>query len=248
MEENQVQPPQPPVENHEIVKNEQKPSSGLKSKWPFLVIAMLLVLLGGAGTYIFLGQSKQSQNQTATPTPTTAQDQTGNPNLTPGEPKDDTADWQTYINGSLGYSLKYPKNWYSYSMKDYPYEGYPGVIDPNETIIASLNKFPKSSAGDGSGDVYIGFIISKLDQDIEEYVNRLKNSKEPNGQKSNSVEALILNGNKAYKITQLDRDVEWLIPNENGKGNIIISMSSNSSSNISISTINQILSTFTFAQ
>lgn len=66
MEENQNPSPQPPVENPAIVKNEHKPS-GLKSKWPFLVIALLLVLLGVFGGYFVLNQTNKSA---VAPTPT----------------------------------------------------------------------------------------------------------------------------------------------------------------------------------
>lgn len=114
MEENQTQPPQPPVENHEQVKSEQK-SFNLKNKWPFLVIAVLLVLVGIFGGYFVMSQTKQSQTPAASPTPTTPQDQTGNPNLSPGQPKvtenPKTVDWKTYKDIQEGIEFKYPSTW-----------------------------------------------------------------------------------------------------------------------------------------
>lgn len=125
MEENQNPPPQPPVENPAIVKNEHKPP-GLKSKWPFLAIAVLLVLVGIFGGYFVLNQKKQIQAPVPSPTPGevactqeakicpdgSSVGRTG-PNcefsLCPASSSAETADWKTYDDGDE-FSFKYPAN------------------------------------------------------------------------------------------------------------------------------------------
>lgn len=150
---------------------------------------------------------------------------------------DETANWKTYTNGY--FSIKYPDGWYIYELKNYPYQGYPGVIDQTEVIITTLPKFPKISAGDGSSDDYIGINIIKTEDNIIKPVG----TKYPNGEED-TIEEIKIGGNRAYKITQPDKDIKWLIPSmEDG---VIITVPERSSTSDYISKINQILSTLKF--
>ncbi len=62
---------QTPLSAHD--QNQTSPaeskSSGLKPKLPWIIIAILLVLLGAFGAYFVMNQNKQAQ--TTTPTPAT---------------------------------------------------------------------------------------------------------------------------------------------------------------------------------
>ncbi|GEM_PF-2476571 len=158
-------------------------------------------------------------------------------------PSDLTADWKTYTHTEYDYSIKYPTGWNAYSLKDYPYPDDPGIGDLNTLVVTTLSKFPEFSVGDGTGDAYIGFQISKLDQDFEEYASRLKNDSKNNVE----VKESNVNGNKAYKVTQADGDIGWLISNNAGVDHISISVLSNSAESKDIAIIEQIISTFTFA-
>lgn len=162
----------------------------------------------------------------------------------PKSKTDETANWKTYENKVLKYSIKYPPTWYVYELKDYPYEGYPGIIEGSEAIITSFPRFPKFSAGDGSGDQYIGIEITKTEA-IQDRIKILQEFRYPSGEKD-KVEQLSLNGLKAYRVTQLDNDVEWLIPNKNGTDGVSVSILSRSVESNGIDSINQILSTFKF--
>lgn len=107
-------PPEKEISEHTTPASQGLALRSYRSKWVKLGIVAVLVLFIAGGAYL-LGKnnsSKQSQTLTATPTPTTAQDQTGNPNLDPGEPKDETADWKTYSDSKDSYSFKYLQNWY----------------------------------------------------------------------------------------------------------------------------------------
>lgn len=58
----------PPAEHHTEHHEQEHKSSGLKSKWPFLLIAILLLIVGIFGGYFVLGQTKNN-SQTPTPAP-----------------------------------------------------------------------------------------------------------------------------------------------------------------------------------
>lgn len=129
MEEQKPEPqtpsPEQHSEHHEEHHEPEHPHSNLKSKWPFLIIALLLVLLGIFGAYFAMNQSKQ--NQTPTPTPAIensnqAQSQaTSTP--TPTTAVDATANWKLYTNSASGYSIKYPS------------ENYVRLICPDEELV-----------------------------------------------------------------------------------------------------------------
>ncbi len=92
----QVQQPQP------IQPSQNKRS--ISSKWMLISIVgilLLIIVLGGA---YFLGiiSNQQSSQQVA-------QQEVVKP--TPISAPDETANWKTYINTKLGYSLKYPPDW-----------------------------------------------------------------------------------------------------------------------------------------
>lgn len=141
MEENQNPSPQPPVENQAIVRNEKKPSN-IKSKLPLLIIAVLLVLLGAAGSYIFLNQKSNSS-----PSPTPTPQDNGKPctqeakicpdgssvgregpncefTQCPTTPTKQSADMKTYTSAKFkdlsfsGYSLEYPADWTLSEQRD----------------------------------------------------------------------------------------------------------------------------------
>lgn len=97
----------PPVEHHEEHHEHEQKSSSLKSKWPFLVIAVLLLLLGAFGAYSVMNQTKQSQTTAPTPTVETSNQTTSTPIPTTAEISA-TANWKLYTNTGSGYSIKYP--------------------------------------------------------------------------------------------------------------------------------------------
>src|SRR3989344_6103492 len=110
-----------------------------KSKWPLVVIGLLLLLLiplGGYFLYTQFGSSKAVPSPTPTPSQTAcAQDakecpdgsfvsRTG-PNCEFAEcPKEnETADWKTYTNSASKYSVKYPA------------EGFVRLLCPGEELV-----------------------------------------------------------------------------------------------------------------
>jgi hypothetical protein len=202
----------------------------------YLLIAILVVVLGaGAWYYTKLSSNSTSPQQSVY--------------KTPSAPNQD-ANLETYTNDPLHYSIQYPADWKAYSMKDYPYQGYPGVLDPTMTVITNLGKFPKYSAGDGSGDLYYGIDISKGNELYRDITTILKRAQTPDLSGSSIVTEISLNNIKAYrqvKTTDSSNTVISIyIPNTNSNGVIVVSYKI--PGNNSQATLDQILSTFKFSQ
>lgn len=78
-----------------------KPSRKFSVKIIIGIVVFLLLAGGAAAGYIFREQLDLVSKPNPTLTPITTVTPTPNP----------TADWKTYTNNSLGYTLKYPTNW-----------------------------------------------------------------------------------------------------------------------------------------
>src|SRR3990167_8442319 len=101
---NQTPPPPSPAQP-------MNPKSGLKSKWPIIVIGLLILVLLPLGAYFLLNENSKNQTvPTATPTPFSSPKPTSE-SASP-TPVDETADWKTYTNTASGYSVKYPSDIY----------------------------------------------------------------------------------------------------------------------------------------
>src|SRR3972149_10110846 len=84
------------------------PSQGMN--WKNIIIGVIIgaVLFGGGGYLVY----NAYQPKKAEPTQTTTTTKTATPSITTKEePKDETADWKTYINKKLAFSIKYPNGW-----------------------------------------------------------------------------------------------------------------------------------------
>lgn len=153
----------------------------------------------------------------------------------PQEESDETSNWKTYTQKSLGYSIAYPALWNVYSLEDYPYEGYPGVIDPNSVIVTTSTKFPEITAGSDNPKTYFGYQIGGTLEDINTLIKKLKG------------ESVDINGMKVFKESQNDGDIAWYIPYPSNKtGGIIISVLSSSASQDRKGEIEKSISTFKF--
>ncbi len=97
-------------------------TSGINWKKIIGVVITILVAVTiiGGGIYWYV----QSQTSTAEPTATT--------NTTP---KDETADWKTFTNSKLGFSVKYPKY---FGVKEYP-KNSSGTAKGGVTFVSSDN-------------------------------------------------------------------------------------------------------------
>lgn len=200
---------------------------------PLVLASLLLLSLTGASVYFYYQSQNNPTENTSTPQPS-------------AEVQDDKdSNWKTYTDQEFGYSIQHPSNWYVYKLEDYPYGGFPGMTYKGQIIITSLNKFPRFSAGDGSGDQYLGVDISPLDQDVQPIVDKTRNYISPSGEK-NLVETLTVNNHTAYKIIDPDKDVSIYIPFQNKKGGIFMSISSRTSISSENATAEKVLQTFKF--
>lgn len=93
----QQTPPQP-VQSFEPKKS--------LPKLPLIIAGVILIVVLLIGTYV-LGKNQGTSQKTAK-----ALIQTTTP--TPTSTPDETKDWKTYSNDSVGYSFKYPSDWYLY--------------------------------------------------------------------------------------------------------------------------------------
>ena len=106
MEQQNSESQTPPADPTPSIKN----SSSLKSKWPLLVILLLVLVLLPLGGYFLINEgSKNKPSPTVSPTPTQTVSLTASPTPTQA---DETADWKTYTNTASGYSVKYPDDLY----------------------------------------------------------------------------------------------------------------------------------------
>lgn len=197
---------------------------------PALIFIVIILTISG----IYLSQNYQPKPKPIVPkpTPTTAPSPT---------PTDETTNWKTYSQNVLRYYFKYPNNWRVYELKSYPYDGYPGIIDNNEIIVTTSDKFPRIQTD--NSDQYIGFTISETGDVLE----RIKKVQIPDtaGNKSNVIEKNI-NGLKAYEETQSDGDKMIYFPYKDKTGGILVTILSPTVKSGNIEQVNQILSTFKF--
>lgn len=70
-------------------------------KFPWIKIAIILIILAAIipSSVLLFSKSKETKVQIQTAT------------ITPSPTPDPTANWKTYTNNELGFSIKYPKNW-----------------------------------------------------------------------------------------------------------------------------------------
>ena len=80
-----------------------------KSKWPLVVIGLLLFLLIPLGGYFAYNQLGLN-NQKAGPTPAPQQTEKQTASPSPTNAPDPTADWKTYTNTASKYSVKFPSD------------------------------------------------------------------------------------------------------------------------------------------
>ncbi len=75
-----------------------------------ILVVVIVVLLGTVGYFAFVKKSEPIAQQ-PTPTPAASQTKTPTPPTSTPTPKDETANWKTITNASLGFSIKYPNGW-----------------------------------------------------------------------------------------------------------------------------------------
>ncbi len=163
-------PTTPSVESSQIVIKPK--GSSLKSKWPFLVIAVLLVLVGIFGGYFILNQTRNTPSPTPTPDQKACSQEakirpdgsgvgrTG-PNCEFAAcPKNnessssETADWETYADSDFGINLMYPKSYGSIVVRT--------TIPTGKLLEGSVNKAfvfgsyikPNKESGGRGGSLY----------------------------------------------------------------------------------------------
>lgn len=95
-----AQPPQPEVAPH----TEKTPKEPKKSS-PLFVIALILLLVVVLGLGGYFVWTKYFNKTEVTPTPSPVAEVISTP--TP----DPTADWKTYTNTAVGFSVRYPSDW-----------------------------------------------------------------------------------------------------------------------------------------
>lgn len=185
----------------------ERKSSRLKSKLPWIIILILLVLVGIFGGYFILGQAKNN-SQTPTPPPdqkacsqeakicpdgVTSVGRTG-PKCefetcpdTPASPSADTSDWEKYTNNN--FSISFPN-----SMKAEPLSN----IAENLDCVYLNNKGSKN----GSETINICYVKQKL---ADAYPEVLKNS---------STVKTTVNNYSAYFLDNSKQDVKENDPNK----------------------------------
>lgn len=114
-----------------------------KPKSPILMVAVIMLLLSALGaTGYFAYQNYFLKQPSPTPAPSSP---------TPSPSADPTANWKTYINTALGFSFKYPNDYFKF-QQDYPDIGV--YLAPSQGEGGNGPKFLKPD------DVWIDATIS----------------------------------------------------------------------------------------
>lgn len=76
-----------------------------------LVVLILVILVGSVGYFVFVKRSEPITEQlTLSPVQSMTSTKTA-VSLSPASTSDKTANWETYTNTTLGFSIKYPTDW-----------------------------------------------------------------------------------------------------------------------------------------
>lgn len=231
-----TEPMQPPSPSASSATPAQLPPHNSK-KVMMIVIAVIIIIVIGAAAFFFMMKK---------PTPAA---KTTNPPVVKSAPTptpDPTANWQVFTAQNLGFSFKYPVNWYMENttgskppyirIQNYPLQttggGYNPQTDKGKTFI-SISKKP------------MGNTITELKATlIQEDKQSVANLGTPVVSKE---EEMVLNGNQVYyREVTLDKTppspVAYIL---DGKGNVIqLTLGLDTTSGIDV--LRQILPTFTF--
>ena len=97
-----------------------------KTSWKKIILTVLIIIVVSGliiGAYWFFALSKGSETSDLTgPVPKLQVNNatpTATPSATSSTQKDETADWKTYYNKKLGFSLKHPNNWFYEDIEKY---------------------------------------------------------------------------------------------------------------------------------
>lgn len=232
MEENQNINQNTPVQNSQIPTQPGLPNDGAKKGKRKIIIGVftlviLIVVVVGINLIgeIFFGWGKTvdhvpTLSKTATPTP------------------DPTANWKTYTNNEMGFTIKYPSDWVE---KLDPQGGVDSIYDP-------VSISPVKSNGDTTINIPFRYVdisaYKSASSAAESATNYLTNNPAYNSVDSKR-KTILLNGMSAEMFIQ---------SGEGGRGYTIVVSNGSSVAWINISSayptndsaINQILSTFKF--
>lgn len=126
---------------------------------------------------------------------------------------------QLYTNTTDRYSIQYPKDWYVYKIKEYPYEGYPGVLPTGDDIlVTSLPHFPRLTPD--NSEEYTGLQIQAMNKNNPDASFGLDLDKRIKA--SMKIEEIKINGVRAFKESQNDGDVTYFIPFQDKEGWIMV--------------------------
>ncbi|MBI2597382.1 hypothetical protein HYW41_04455 [Candidatus Daviesbacteria bacterium] len=78
----------------------------------FLLVGVLVIIVAGGAFYLGKLTLRQNSSGQTTPKPSSVTAVQPTPQTTPvSSPSDETANWKTYTDTQLGFSLKYPEGW-----------------------------------------------------------------------------------------------------------------------------------------
>jgi hypothetical protein len=224
-------PPEPP-----------KMALNPRSKWPFVLLGLVLIVILLSGAYV-LGKNQNVNQKPTSKTPVTTQTATSTPTPTP----DLTTTWRTYTDPNGVYSLKYPATWNN-PVYDYPITKESGkpvklVSDarpPFAIVVRTFEGFGNFTAEQFVTDYFYVYSKDANGNDLDPELKYL------------SIEEKNINGNKVSIIKGLQAipgrrgPTAWLTHESTG-----IFIETNSLDNPQEkdqATLEQILSTFKFAQ
>ncbi|MBI4039700.1 hypothetical protein HY388_02625 [Candidatus Daviesbacteria bacterium] len=213
-----------------------------------ILVGLVAMILGVAGTFVWQQVSRQvampKPASSAVPTPTTIPNPTANPDSIPIKSGSIGADWKTYTNTKLGYSLKYPPNW----ENDLDH-------GPGSSLHPPL---PNESPGGGVDYLFSGISVYEINKEynpeglsFEEYVEKDRVQGEG---VSRTVKKLSIDSLEGLEVTQFWEDLSQSYPFKSAyiKHNskiYTIRLEQNGSFpevRIHVNTFDQILSTFKF--
>ncbi|HLC94232.1 MAG TPA: hypothetical protein VJH96_01545 [Patescibacteria group bacterium] len=148
-----------------------------------LLFAAVIAFASSVGTYMYMTSQKNQESPTNQPLviPQTAVSPTST-SANPITTSDETANWKTYTNNRYGYNIKYPANWFvstKYSEMDFTRRGGYDVgitYYGGDTAWSNYPKFDYTPPDPPPSDSqFIGLIILKTDQSLDDYYNSTYN-------------------------------------------------------------------------
>ena len=214
-----------------------------KSRLPLLIGGFIVILLILGGSYFFLGSKETTPSESI---PTTSQTP---PTTVPTV--DPTANWKTYTTEDVGFSLKYPINWFYEENPDFQKPAATEDVLEVKVQLANFEPPFKGPAGSTPQGCHLDVLATNTKLPLQQFIDQNPNIGSLQGNPNKTEEELVgkeIGVKRIYLPSESIPETRTTIYiTSRGKAMIFYFYSeSNEQTTDCEETFNQILSTFTF--